>query len=207
MTTWFKRSLFGVAALATVAGLTACGHGPMGGGQPPGDGPEGRGPMMGMHGGGPMMGMRGGPRGPMSDADAAKMRDHMVARATQELSLDDAQKAKLVKMLDTMHQQRAKMMGAPGGPGAAAPAAGQPPKAPGEEFLALMKGERFDRTQAQALADQKANAMRSAAPEVIAAVGDFYDSLKPEQQAKVRDFLAHGGPGRGMMGRGGWHHG
>jgi Spy/CpxP family protein refolding chaperone len=223
MKPWFKRSLLAVATVATVAGLSACGHGPMGGGQPPGDGPDGRGPMMGMRGGpmmgmhggpmmgmhgGPMMGMHGGPRGPMSDADAAQMRDRMVARATQELTLDDGQKAKLVKLLDTMHQQRKTMMGAAGGPGMPpAPAAGgQPPKAPGEELLGLMKGERFDRAQAQALADQKANAMRSAAPDLITAMGDFYDSLKPEQQAKVRTFLAQGGPGRGM-GRRGWHHG
>ncbi|HMX12128.1 MAG TPA: Spy/CpxP family protein refolding chaperone [Burkholderiaceae bacterium] len=198
MKPWFKRSLFGIAAIATVAGLSACGHGPMGGGQP-GDGPAACGPMgMGMQGG-PMMGLRGGPRGPMSDADAAKMRDRMVARATQELSLDDAQKAKLVTLLDTMHQQRSKMMGAPA-------AAGQPPKAPREAFLGLMKGERFDRAGAQALADEKTGAMRAAAPELITAMGNFYDSLKPEQQAKVRDFLAQGGPGRGM-GRHGWHRG
>jgi Spy/CpxP family protein refolding chaperone len=196
MTPWFKRSLFGLAAVAALAGLTACGHGPMAGGSPDG-GPAACGPM-GMRGG-PMMGMHGGPRGPMSDADAAKMRDRMVARATQELALDDGQKAKLVTLLDTMHQQRSKMMGAAG-------AAGQPTKAPRDEFLALMKGDRFDRAGAQALADQKTGAMRVAAPEVIAAMGNFFDSLKPEQQAKVRDFMAQGGPGRGMGWRG-WRHG
>jgi hypothetical protein len=33
---------------------------------------------------------------------------------------------------------------------------------------------------------------------VIAAMADFYDSLKPEQQAKVREFMARRG------GRHGW---
>ena len=32
----------------------------------------------------------------------------------------------------------------------------------------------------------------SGSPELIAAFGDFYDSLKPEQQQKVREFLNRG---------------
>jgi Spy/CpxP family protein refolding chaperone len=192
MTPWIKRSLYVVFAAAAVGGLAACGHGPMGGGMA-GDGPAACGPGMG----GPMMGMRGMHRGPMSDADHAKMRDRMVERATTELALDAGQKAKLVTLLDKMHQQRTKMMGP-------APQADQPGKTPRDEFLGLMSGERFDRARAQALVDEKGNAMRAAAPEMITAMGDFYDSLKPEQQAKVRDFLSRGG--RGMGGRG-WHRG
>lgn len=191
MTPWIKRSLYVLVTTAVVGGLAACGHGPVGGGAA-GDGSAACGPGMG-----PMMGMRGMHRGPMSDADHAKMRDRMVERAAQELALDDGQKAKLVTLLDKMHQQRAKVMGP-------AAQAGQPGKTPRDEFLGLMSGERFDRARAQALADEKGNAMRAAAPEMISAMGDFYDSLKPEQQAKVRDFLSRGG--RGMGGRG-WHRG
>lgn len=185
MTPWMKRSLFVAVTVAAVGGLAACGHGPMGAGMG-GDGQSTCGPM----GGGRMMGMH---RGPMSDADQAKMRERMVARATTELSLDAGQKAKLVTLLDTMQQQRAKVMGPRAG-------AGQPGKTPRDEFLGLMSGERFDRARAQALADEKGNAMRTAAPEVITAMGDFFDSLKPEQQAKVRDFLSRGGRGMGMRG-------
>ena len=71
---------------------------------------------------------------------------------------------------------------------------------PRAEMQALIKGEKFDRAGAQALVDQKANALRTASPEVITAMGDFYDSLKPEQQAKVRAFMERGPMGRGMMG-------
>ena len=183
MKTSIKRSVY-VVALATllVGGLTACGHGPMGDTPMGGPGMDGRmGMMGGMHRG-----------APMSEADRLKMRDRMVERATKELALDDAQKGKLVALFDKMHQQRSLMMGA-GKPGAA----GQPGKMPREEFLGLMAGERFDRARAQALVDEKTTAMRAAGPEMITAMGDFYDSLKPEQQAKVRDFLSRG-RGHGM---------
>ena len=45
---------------------------------------------------------------------------------------------------------------------------------------------------------QKTDALRSGSPEVIAALGDFYDSLNPAQQQKVRDFMSR---------RGGWRRG
>jgi periplasmic protein CpxP/Spy len=42
--------------------------------------------------------------------------------------------------------------------------------------------------------------VRGKSPELIAAAGEFYDSLKPEQQQKVRDFMAK--RGFGWRGRG-----
>ena len=62
----------------------------------------------------------------------------------------------------------------------------------------LVAGAQFDRAKAQALVQQKTDALRSGSPEVIAALGDFYDSLNPAQQQKVRDFMSH---------RGGWRRG
>ena len=63
---------------------------------------------------------------------------------------------------------------------------------------ALVAGDKFDRARAQALVTEKAGAITSKSPEVIAAAGDFFDSLTPAQQAKVRDFMQH----RGMWKRG-----
>jgi Spy/CpxP family protein refolding chaperone len=187
MKTWIRRSLIGLATVSVVAGLAACGHGPMGS----------AGPEAGMGSGmGPGMGMMRHHRGPMTEADAAKFRDRMVERATQELALDDAQKKKLVTLMDKMHQQRLAMAG-PAGKDGVRPN-------PREQFQGLIAGEKFDRNKAQALVDEKTATLKSAGPELITAAGDFYDSLKPEQQAKVRDFL-NKGPGRGM-GRG-WRHG
>ena len=198
-----KRSLFAIATAGLVLGLSACGHNPFGG--------EGRGEGRGDRGE-HHMGMG---HGQHSEADMLKRRDKMVERATSELSLDAAQKAKLVTLMDTMHAKRAAMMASHGAaqPGAGAASGphgmkgreghggqGGPGMMPRAEMQALIKGEKFDRAGAQALVDQKANALRTASPEVITAMGDFYDSLKPEQQAKVRAFMERGPMGRGMMG-------
>jgi Spy/CpxP family protein refolding chaperone len=56
---------------------------------------------------------------------------------------------------------------------------------------ALVAGEKFDRARAQALVSEKTAAVNAKSPEVIAALGDFYDSLNPTQQAKVREFMQH----------------
>jgi predicted MPP superfamily phosphohydrolase len=42
------------------------------------------------------------------------------------------------------------------------------------------------------MVNERMNAIREKSPQVIAALGDFYDSLRPEQQQKVRDFLQRG---------------
>jgi Spy/CpxP family protein refolding chaperone len=189
-----KRSLFALVGASLVLGLSACGHNPFSGesrGEGRGDRGEHR------------MGMG---HGQHSEADMQKRREKMVERATSELSLDAAQKAKLVTLVDTVHAKRAAMMAAKGdtkgdmkgheghqGRGGM----GMMPRA---EMQALIKGDKFDRAGAQALVDQKAGAMRASAPDVITAMGDFYDSLKPEQQVKVRAFMERGPMGRGMMG-------
>ncbi|MEY4748772.1 MAG: hypothetical protein RIQ60_986 [Pseudomonadota bacterium] len=135
----------------------------------------------------------------MSTEDMARMRQHMLDRATRELSLDDAQKQRLATVLDKMAAHRTAMMGKPG----------EDPRA---KARALMAGSTFDRAGAQALVDQKAGAMRSAAPEMISAFGDFFDGLKPEQQQKLRAWMDKRGGGHGMFmggmdGMGGAEHG
>jgi Spy/CpxP family protein refolding chaperone len=67
--------------------------------------------------------------------------------------------------------------------------AGQPD--PRAQFQALVAGDKFDRAGAQALLQKAANAIETRSPEVIAALGDFYDSLDARQQARVREFLQH----------------
>jgi len=207
----FKRSLAGLAAVVLVSGLAACGSAPFGGegaGRGGRGGPDGEGSRMGMmgrHG-------HGDDHGPRSEADMQKMRERMVERVSTQLELDAAQKGRLVKMFEAMDAQRSAMAGNP------PPKAGEPgqpggrrgPGGPGllppQQMQELIKGDRFDRARAQALVDEKAQAARTAAPQVIAAMADFYDSLKPEQQAKVRTFLERGPGGRKGMG-GERHHG
>ena len=131
----------------------------------------------------------------MSQADAAQWRDRMVERVSSRLNLDATQKQHLVALANTLHEQRQQMMASatPPAPGASGPAGG-----PRAGMLALISGPRFDAQGAQALANRKADAMKAASPKVIAAFGTFYDSLKPEQQQQVRDFMSR---------QGGGHHG
>jgi Spy/CpxP family protein refolding chaperone len=122
-------------------------------------------------------GMYGG--GAMTEEDAAKFRTKMVDRVGKELQLDEAQKQRLTVLADKMREQRNALMGGPNDPRA--------------EVQALVAGTKFDRERAQNLVTAKTDALRGKSPEVIAAAADFYDSLKPEQQLRVREFMAKRG--------------
>ncbi|MEZ7829472.1 MAG: Spy/CpxP family protein refolding chaperone [Brachymonas denitrificans] len=113
--------------------------------------------------------------GSMSEADATAWRAKQIERVADRLDLDAAQKAKLAALGEMMALQRKALRGNADNPRA--------------EFQALIAGPKFDRTAAQNLVQQKTDAIRAGSPQVIAAMGDFYDSLRPEQQQKVRDFM------------------
>jgi Spy/CpxP family protein refolding chaperone len=108
------------------------------------------------------------------------MRERMLERATRELKLDDAQKQRLAVLADKVQAQRKTLMGTTD---------------PRTELQALVAGPTFDRAGAQALVEAKTAALRSGSPEVIAAAGDFFDSLSPAQQQQVRSFMAERGHG------------
>ncbi len=105
---------------------------------------------------------------------AAEWRGKMVERIGSKLDLNADQKAKLTVLGEKLHAQRQVLRGQ-GDPRA--------------EFKSLIAGEKFDRAKAQALVQQKTEIVRTGSPEVIDALGDFYDSLTPEQQQKVREFM------------------
>lgn len=109
----------------------------------------------------------------------------MVERVAGKLDLDGEQKKRLATLADTLQAQRAALAG-PGGD-------------PRAEVRALVAGEKFDRARAQTLVAQKTATLGTGSPQVIAALADFYDSLNPTQQAKVREFMERR--------RHGWHRG
>ncbi len=115
----------------------------------------------------------------MSDEDAAKMKTKLVDKVGNKLDLDATQKAKLGTLADKLREQRNALVGSTIDPRA--------------EMAALVAGPSFDRTKAKALIDAKTGAISTKSPEVIAALADFFDSLKPEQQNKVREFMAKRG--------------
>lgn len=124
--------------------------------------------------------------GPMNDTDVAQMKERLVERAGRQLDLDDAQKARLNVLADRLQDQRKALM-----------AGGTNPRA---EFAALFAGPAFDRAQALALVEAKTAAVSSGSPAVIAALGDFYDNLRPEQQQKLRELMSRGGGRHGWRG-------
>jgi periplasmic protein CpxP/Spy len=122
----------------------------------------------------------------MSAEDQARFRDKMLERVASRLDLTEDQKKHLATLANKLHEQRTALRGASADPRA--------------EVQKLVAGDKFDRARAQALVGEKTAAVTAKSPEVIAAAADFYDSLNPQQQAKVREFMQH-------RHRGWWHHG
>ncbi|MBS0449577.1 MAG: Spy/CpxP family protein refolding chaperone [Proteobacteria bacterium] len=106
--------------------------------------------------------------------DPAQMKRHMVERISGRLELNDTQKARLGVLADALMAQRQALHGSD-------------PKA---EMQAVIAGPAFDRTRAEALLSSKIAALQSGGPAVLTAMADFYDSLDPAQQVKVRAFVA-----------------
>jgi Spy/CpxP family protein refolding chaperone len=118
----------------------------------------------------------------MSAEQQADFRNRMIERVASRLDLNAEQKTRLGALVDKLHAQRLALRGA-GDPRA--------------EVRSLVAGDKFDRAKAQAMLGEKMAALNAGSPEVIAAFGEFFDSLTPAQQARVREF---------MQGRHGWWH-
>lgn len=110
----------------------------------------------------------------MSAEEQAEFRQHVVDRVAGRLDLNADQKQRLATLAGKLHEQRVALAGATD---------------PRAEVRSLIAGEKFDRAKAQALLGEKVAAVNAKSPEVIAAFGDFFDSLSAAQQAQVRDFL------------------
>lgn len=111
----------------------------------------------------------------------AAKRDKMVDKVADRLDLNADQKQRLATLGDKLFAQRVALIGQTTDPRA--------------EMKALVAGDKFDASRAQALINDKTAALQAKSPEVIAALADFYNSLTPAQQQKVRDY---------MDGRGHW---
>ncbi|MDO4905587.1 MAG: Spy/CpxP family protein refolding chaperone [Lautropia sp.] len=113
----------------------------------------------------------GGPGG-WSDADMAARQEKMVERITDKLDLDADQKTKLNALADAMKEQRKALRG--------------PADDPRAEMNAVIAGTTFDRDKAQGMLDQRVSALQTQGPNVLDKMAEFYDSLTPEQQERVR---------------------
>jgi Spy/CpxP family protein refolding chaperone len=121
-----------------------------------------------------------------SDERVTEARGRMVEKISDKLELNAGQKAKLEVLADEMVASRKAMRGESGDFR--------------NDLQALIAADKFDRTKAQQMLDQKTQALQGSGPKVLAAFGDFYDSLNPEQQKQVRERLER--RGHGWWGRG-----
>jgi len=119
----------------------------------------------------------------MSESERVEFRGKMIDRVASKLDLNAEQKQRLGVLADKLQEQRTALVGKTSNPRA--------------EVQALVAGDKFDRTRAQTLVTDKTAALNAKSPEVIAAMADFFDSLTPAQQTKVRE---------AMQGRHGWWH-
>ena len=111
----------------------------------------------------------------ISEEESARFKAKMVERVGKELNLNEQQKERLGALGDRLREQRIALVGKTTDPRA--------------EVLSLVAGTQFDKARAQAILDEKTAAIRGKSPEVITAAAEFFDSLSPAQQQKVRDFL------------------
>lgn len=118
-----------------------------------------------------------------SEARMTEMRGKMVERISDKLALNAEQKQRLNVVATEMDAQRKALRG--------------DVASPQDDLKALIAGDRFDRSKAQALLEQKTAAVQQQGPKVVTALADFYDSLTPTQQQQVRERLDQP--------RGGWH--
>jgi Spy/CpxP family protein refolding chaperone len=121
-----------------------------------------------------------------SDDKIGEMRGKAVEKISGKLDLNAEQKARLGALADEMIASRKALRGESPNPRA--------------DMAALMAGDKFDRTQAQQMLDQKTTVLQAQGPKVVAAFADFYDSLNPDQQQQVREKLER--RGHGWWGRG-----
>jgi Spy/CpxP family protein refolding chaperone len=121
-----------------------------------------------------------------SDERVTEMRGKAVEKISDKLELNAGQKAKLEVLADEMIDSRKVMRGESGDVRS--------------DLKSLIAAEKFDRTKAQQMLDQKIQALQGSGPKVLAAFADFYDSLNPEQQKQVREKLER--RGHGWWGRG-----
>lgn len=101
--------------------------------------------------------------------------EYVVKKVTSKLDLDTAQTAKLQKLVDTVMALRKERKA----------------KKPNmkAQVRALLDKPTLDRKRTTALVREHTQFVNQNAPQVIAAFGDFYDSLTPAQQQKLRKHL------------------
>jgi len=99
----------------------------------------------------------------------------MMEKVGKELKLDEAQQAKFKALSDDMLAVRKQMRHEFGGDR--------------DQVLGLLDQPKLDQAKILGMVKEHTQTINQQAPKIVAALGDFYDSLSPEQQAEVREFV------------------
>ena len=112
-----------------------------------------------------------GPRHHSPEARA----DWVMNKVTSDLALNESQSAKLETLKDEVLKAREAM--------------NQRREDSRDSINVLLQQPTLDRNQVLRLVEGHTEVVNQQAPAVVAALGDFYDSLNPEQQAQLREKL------------------
>ncbi|RZJ07590.1 MAG: hypothetical protein EOP39_15945 [Rubrivivax sp.] len=112
--------------------------------------------------------------------DADGFAEHVAARVSAKLDLDDEQQRRLAAWFGQIQQQRDALKGLARGP----------------ELSGLIAAEQFPRESAQQLLDAKLDSLRAAGPSLVGSFADFFDSLDSEQRQVLRFMMRRFGRGR-----------
>ena len=94
-------------------------------------------------------------------------------RITKRLDLNENQQDKLTSVADQVLKIRDSV-----------------PRNQHLEAFSIISGSTLDRGKAQELVNRHTTNVQNHAPEMIAVLGDFYDSLNTDQQQKIREFIS-----------------
>jgi len=104
-----------------------------------------------------------------------RMGGHMVERMSDRMDLSADQEDKLDNVFDEMRQMRRDVM--------------RDRKDNMQEIVSLLDAPNLDQGKAMAMFNDKADAIKQHAPEIVAAMAEFSDSLKPEQKQQIRQMM------------------
>lgn len=105
--------------------------------------------------------------------DASSRREALLNKVGSRLDLSAAQQAHLTVLVDLLQTQRQALKDLVRGP----------------TLAGLLAGDNLDRAGAQQVLDAAMDTLRSQGPALVAALGDFFDSLDFEQQQALRFLL------------------
>ena len=119
----------------------------------------------------------------VSAEEAAPLQARVIERVAGRLDLDAAQKARLAALGERLRETRNALVATSANPR--------------EELQAAIAGTRFDRGRVNTLVQAQLAMAGAQSPALINAAADFYDSLRPAQQAELREMLARAREHRG----------